>query len=74
MAFHSTACVLMRSWLKEVENANAMSRVVSNIVDGLSEVQVNNMQSYQMSQLDHVMRKQIENKEGLVSYLDRVYK
>jgi len=46
-----------------------MSRVVSNIVEGLSEIQVNNMQEHQLKMLDRIISQQIENQQGLISWL-----
>ena len=52
-------------------NAMQMSRVVSNIVDGLSEIQVNNMQPHQLHRLDAVIDDEIDAKQGVISALNR---
>jgi hypothetical protein len=49
-----------------------MTRVVGNIVDGLADVQCNNMQDTQLRMLDAVIRQEIDVQEGLVAYLDKV--
>jgi hypothetical protein len=51
---------------QELLISSDMARVVSNIVDGLSEVQVNNMQRNQLLQLDRISASELQNKEGCV--------
>jgi ABC-type multidrug transport system fused ATPase/permease subunit len=59
---------------QQIKHRSDMTRLVSNIVDGLSEVQVNNMQQYQLQRLDEVARRDIENREGWLTYVDRAYR
>ena len=53
---------------------NNSHRIVSNIVDGLSEIQVNNMQGYQLLRLDHINAEQVNVAQGVSSFLNSVYR
>lgn len=52
----------------------AMSRVMSNIVDGLSEIQVNNMQTHQLARLDSVISEEITQKQGMATFANSIYR
>lgn len=60
--------------LEQQRTNQEMSRIVSNIVDGLSDVQCNNMQECQLRMLDGVIDSELESKEGPISFMDRVYR
>jgi ABC-type multidrug transport system fused ATPase/permease subunit len=55
-------------------NASAMSRVVSNIVDGLAEVQTNNMQRFQLRMLDGVSRAELASQQGTHTFVNNMYR
>jgi len=67
-------------WIVDVQtimqqrNASAMSRVVSNIVDGLAEIQINNMQQFQLQKLDAVSGAELENQQGVQTFVNNVYR
>lgn len=48
--------------------------MVSNIVDGLSELQINNMQSYQLAMLDTVGDDEMTHRQGIGPYINRVWR
>ena len=52
-----------------LRNASAGSRLVSNIVDGLGEIQVSNGQDWQLQRLDRVSREEADGKQGLTTFL-----
>lgn len=52
----------------------AMSHVVSNIIDGLAELQVNNMQGHQIHRLDEVGAEELDVRQGGLEFLNRVYR
>ncbi len=55
-------------------NASAMSRVVSNIVDGLAGVQTNNMQRFQLRMLDVVSLSELSSHQGAHTFLNNLYR
>ena len=70
---HSTY-ILDRQSLQLQRNAIDSSRLLSNIVDGLAEIQVNNMQGYQMKRLDRLTGDELQGKQGLVTFLSSCYR
>ena len=64
----------VRQLERETATRSQMTRVVTNIVDGLSDIQTNNMQGYQLQQLDTIMAEDVSQKQGWITYLDRVYR
>ena len=55
-------------------NASEMSRVVSNIVDGLAEIQTNNLQQFQLRKLDGVSRAELSNQQGTHTFINSIYR
>ena len=70
---HSTY-ILDRQSLQLQRNAIDSSRLLSNIVDGLAEIQVNNMQGYQLTRLDRLTNDELQGKQGLVTFLSSCYR
>ena len=56
--------ILDRQSLQLQRNAIDSSRLLSNIVDGLPEIQVNNMQHYQLHRLDHLTAARAQRQAG----------
>ena len=55
-------------------NANEHSTLLSNIVDGLSEVQVNNMQPWAMDRLIRLGEEEVKGKQGWATFVGSVYR
>ena len=55
-------------------NANEHSTFISNIVDGLSEVQVNNMQPWAMDRLSRLSEDEVMGKQGWATFVSSVYR
>ena len=70
---HSTY-VLDRQSLQLQLNALSSSRLLSNIVDGLAEIQVNNMQQYQMRRLDRLTSEELQGKQGVLTLASSCYR
>ena len=66
--------ILDRQSLQLQRNAIDSSRLLSNMVDGLPEIQVNNMQSYQLTRLDRLTSDELQGKQGLVTFLSSCYR
>jgi ABC-type multidrug transport system fused ATPase/permease subunit len=60
--------------LQQQKNASAMSRVVTNIVDGLAEIQTNNMQRFQLKKLDQVSGEELQNQQGGATFVNNIYR
>jgi hypothetical protein len=59
---------------RQIRTNNEMAVVVSNIVDGLAEIQVNNMQQQQLLALDAVIKAQVENKQGGLAFASQAHR
>jgi ABC-type multidrug transport system fused ATPase/permease subunit len=66
--------ILDQQSLELQRNQSAMSRVVSNIVDGLAEIQCYNSQSYQLQRLDSISQDEINSKQGLLTAVNSIYR
>ena len=60
--------------IQQQKNASAMSRVVTNIVDGLAEIQTNNMQRFQLKKLDQVSGEELQNQQGGATFVNNIYR
>eukprot|EP00467_Chlorarachnion_reptans_P007762 CAMPEP_0114493946 /NCGR_PEP_ID=MMETSP0109-20121206/4382_1 /TAXON_ID=29199 /ORGANISM="Chlorarachnion reptans, Strain CCCM449" /LENGTH=797 /DNA_ID=CAMNT_0001670935 /DNA_START=30 /DNA_END=2423 /DNA_ORIENTATION=- len=58
---------------ERIRNRLRMAKAVSNICEGLADVQVNNIQAYQLRVLDNLTSHEIEGKQGTTKYLNMVY-
>ena len=70
---HSTYILDRQAWQLQ-RNALDSSRLLSNIVDGLAEIQVNNMQGYQLTRLDRLTADELQGKQGLLTFLSSCYR
>ena len=55
-------------------NANESSRLISNIVDGLSEIQCNNMQDWAMQRLQLLSAEEVTGKQGWTTFTSNMYR
>lgn len=60
--------------LQQQRNASAASRVVTNIVDGLAEIQTNNLQQFQLRMLDAVSGEELQNQQGTTTFVSNIYR
>jgi hypothetical protein len=51
-----------------------MSQLVSTVVDGLVEIQVNNMQQQQLRLMDSMAEQEMTTSHGMTTFFERVYK
>jgi len=56
-----------------LRNRLRMIKAISNMCEGLSDVQVNNMQNYQLKVLDGLIQREVEGRQGVSKYLSMVY-
>jgi len=56
-----------------MRNRLRMAKAISNMCEGLSDVQVNNIQGYQLKVLDKLISREVEGRQGAVKYLNMVY-
>ena len=54
--------------------ANEQSTFIANLVDGLSEVQVNNMQQWAMDRLQRLSEEEVKGKQGWATLMGSVYR
>ena len=54
--------------------ANESSRLISNIVDGLSEIQCNNMQDWAMQRLNALSGEEVTGKQGWTTWTSNMYR